>query len=96
MPLYDHRCDNCGWIFEQVMKFEEEILPCPKCDSTAKRIFSPMRKEQVGVFKPQRFEALGDDAPVITSKQQLAEECKKRGLVSRMLSDGYRDYMKEA
>ncbi len=86
MPLYDHECENCGYVFEDVKPYEERTLPCPKCDGTAKRIVTASKIE---VFKPQRFEELGDDAPYIESKSQLARECRKRGLVSRYLEDSY-------
>jgi len=92
MPLYDHECESCGYVFEEVKPYEERTLPCPKCDGVAKRIVSPMRGSQIDVFQPQHFEELGDDAPYISSKAQLASECERRGLVSRYLIEGYRNH----
>lgn len=92
MPLYDHECESCGYIFEEVKPFEERTLSCPKCDGTAKRIVSPMRRGQIDIFEGGHYEELGDDVPYIRSKAHLAEECEKRGLVSRMLKDGYKSH----
>ena len=41
MPLYEFKCDECG-IFDQWRAMAESSLPaaCPKCQETAKRIFS--------------------------------------------------------
>ena len=35
MPLYEYRCNQCGEVFEKLVRFSEadRILPCPKCDS---------------------------------------------------------------
>ncbi|MBT9312228.1 FmdB family zinc ribbon protein [Leptothoe kymatousa] len=41
MPLYDYTCSDCG-DFEVWRKMAEvsNPMPCPKCDTVAKRIFT--------------------------------------------------------
>jgi putative FmdB family regulatory protein len=35
MPIYEYRCNECGDLFEKMVKFSDaDILPaCPKCES---------------------------------------------------------------
>jgi hypothetical protein len=54
-----------------------------------RRIVSPMNKAQIDIFQGSHYEELGDDIPYISSKQQLSDECQKRGLVSRHLEEGF-------
>ncbi len=43
MPLYDYKCDNCGYKFEIRKSFSEGASAvCPKCESTAQRVFAPV------------------------------------------------------
>ncbi len=89
MPLYDHECQHCENVFEEFLPYEIRRTVCPKCDGPAVRIVS---KTKLDLFKPQHFEELGDDNPYITSKAQLARECETRGLKSRLLMEGYKNY----
>lgn len=91
MVIHDYECEECGYIFEDLKPYEERTAQCPKCDGTSKRIVTASK---IQVFQPQRFEELGDDAPLISSKAELARECQKRGLVSRYLEDSYRRHGK--
>lgn len=48
MPVHDHQCTECGYIFEEVVKWDEYIKKCPKCDGPAKRVyltFNGIKKE---------------------------------------------------
>jgi late competence protein required for DNA uptake (superfamily II DNA/RNA helicase) len=87
MPLYDYECAKCSTVHELMAPYESRILPSLCCENVLmKRIISQIK---LSVFKPQHFEELGDDAPYIESKEQLAKECKKRGLVSAYLEGSY-------
>jgi len=35
MPFYEYRCDECGEVFEKMLRFSEsaENATCPKCES---------------------------------------------------------------
>ena len=42
MPLYDYKCEKCGYIFEVQQRITEEPLKhCPKCKGHIKRLISP-------------------------------------------------------
>ncbi|MFN3407216.1 MAG: FmdB family zinc ribbon protein, partial [Caldimicrobium sp.] len=34
MPIYEFQCEECGTIFEKLMKRDEDFPPCPNCNST--------------------------------------------------------------
>ncbi len=34
MPIYEFRCETCGYIFERLQKVDDPWPPCPKCNST--------------------------------------------------------------
>ncbi len=36
MPVYEYRCEGCGWEFERLLSREQAEAPqaCPKCKST--------------------------------------------------------------
>lgn len=92
MPLYDYEC-TCGAISELVVPYEDKNLQkCATCGSPSRRIVSKSNGHNLDIFKEERYEELGDDAPLISSKRQLARECEARGLKSRMLMDGYSSY----
>jgi len=42
MPIYEYRCQRCGHIFEEFVRFgEEPELKCPQCGSKeARKTFS--------------------------------------------------------
>jgi putative FmdB family regulatory protein len=43
MPLYDYECPECGLIFEMKQSFDDEAAAdCPKCQSAARRVFTPV------------------------------------------------------
>ena len=57
-----------------------------------KRFFKSNPNAQIGIpavhqFKVMYWDTMDDPPPLITSKQQLKEECRKRGLISRYLED---------
>ncbi len=42
MPVYEYKCEKCGFVFEIIIfkKEEEEELLCPQCEGNVKRILS--------------------------------------------------------
>jgi putative FmdB family regulatory protein len=38
MPIYEYRCEDCGHVFEEFVRFGEDLeLKCPECGSTQVR-----------------------------------------------------------
>jgi len=38
MPIYEFRCENCGHVFEELVRFgNDQGLKCPECGSTDTR-----------------------------------------------------------
>ncbi|RLG11232.1 zinc ribbon domain-containing protein [Candidatus Pacearchaeota archaeon] len=33
MPIYEFKCEVCGFVFETLQKMGEDLPPCPKCNS---------------------------------------------------------------
>jgi putative FmdB family regulatory protein len=35
MPIYEYRCENCGYAFEKLRRMQDadDALECPKCGS---------------------------------------------------------------
>lgn len=92
MPLYDHKCEKCDEVTEQVRKYEDREIECPKCGARASRVVSRMRRSQLDIFQEQEFEGLAEGTPPITSRAHLARECEKQGIYSRMLMEGTRNH----
>ena len=43
MPRYDYECNSCADIFEVKQGFDDApVAECPKCKSSARRIFTPV------------------------------------------------------
>jgi putative FmdB family regulatory protein len=43
MPIYSYRCDKCGEIFDKLVKpGGNGCVPCVKCQSDTRRVFSPV------------------------------------------------------
>lgn len=39
MPTYDYKCLECGYLFEEFQKINDELLSnCPKCGGHVKRL----------------------------------------------------------
>ena len=44
MPIHDFRCDSCGHVRAELVKWDVKNLPCPKCDNDSKRVFLKLAK----------------------------------------------------
>ncbi len=43
MPIYSYKCDSCGEIFDMLVKSgENEKALCIHCNSSTRRVFSPV------------------------------------------------------
>ncbi len=43
VPVYDYRCDGCGYTFEVMHGFDERPeVRCGKCGQTARKLFRPV------------------------------------------------------
>ena len=85
MPLYAYRCEKCGREWEEWRKIEERLDVKCECGGKAVIDFRKFGKRNVMFFTPYTYEDL-DVYPIhITSKKQLKEECKKRGLIAARL-----------
>jgi putative FmdB family regulatory protein len=41
MPIYEYRCEKCGYKFEKLQSFSASAASlCPKCSQTASRVIS--------------------------------------------------------
>ncbi|MBQ4133323.1 MAG: zinc ribbon domain-containing protein [Desulfovibrionaceae bacterium] len=41
MPIYEYQCQECGSVFEEMLKeFDVLEYPCPKCKGIGKRLIS--------------------------------------------------------
>lgn len=80
MPLYEYKCNNCQFEWEEVKKIAERYdVQCPTCDSKdVKLLISAVHKDW---FKPFWHEDLSPDGPVfVKSKSHYKELCKKYGV----------------
>lgn len=46
--LWDFECPECG-VFEELAKPSEKTARCPRCQSAAPRIISPVRIDRMGM-----------------------------------------------
>lgn len=61
MPVYEYRCENCGYDFEQFQHFSEDhLVVCPNChQEKLRKVYNP-----VGiVFKGKGFYANDHKSP---------------------------------
>lgn len=50
MPIYEYRCQECGYRYEKLMRLGAvEAPPCPACGSTdARRLISAVARRREG------------------------------------------------
>lgn len=79
MPAYDFRCDSCHVKFEiQCPVADRGKVKCPKCGAKATQLFSVPR---LNIWPTEIYHEICPTPLEISSKRQLREECKKRGLI---------------
>ena len=85
MPLYDMRCKTCGMEFEHLCKIAEmQLARCPECDSPAKALISPPKRDW---FRPHWNEHFDEKPIFVKSKRHMKELCLKYDVTSRALGD---------
>lgn len=43
MPIYEYRCETCGYQFERMQSFSADPLrECPRCQGTVRRVIAPV------------------------------------------------------
>jgi putative FmdB family regulatory protein len=43
LPVYEYKCEDCSCCFELKQGFNDSaVVTCPQCQSSAKRVFSPV------------------------------------------------------
>ena len=41
MPIYEYKCEECGYVFEELQKImDAPVEVCPKCKGRVRRLFS--------------------------------------------------------
>ena len=41
MPIYEYKCDSCGYRFERLQSFSEEpVKVCPRCGGNVRKLIS--------------------------------------------------------
>jgi len=81
MPLYDAKCGVCDHEFETVAKIDE-LIQCPVCGSEARRLITGSSYHP---FPEGWWEDIGPKPIYISSRRQLADECRKHGCYAKYL-----------
>lgn len=80
MPIMiDLRCTACDHTFEELIDREASAPPCPKCGQETKRLVS---LPSPVLFREGWYEHIDRHPIYISSKKQLKNETRKRGLTS--------------
>jgi putative FmdB family regulatory protein len=81
MPLYVYKCNKCAERRELYRRVEDrDVLVLCECGATMLRDYA-QEHPPVHCWKPGWWEDLDTHPIWIESKQQLFEECEKRGLL---------------
>ncbi len=86
MPLYDYECPGCGLEDEYINSIaERQTQPCENCGENM------IQKISLGRYIPFKegwYEHIDRKPMYISSKRQLRDECRKRGLTSIYAEEG--------
>jgi putative FmdB family regulatory protein len=55
MPIYEYKCNQCGYRFEKIQKIsDDQEKVCPKCSGNLKKLISSggFRIKGGGIYKP--------------------------------------------
>jgi len=84
MPLYRYQCKACNHEFEKHRTIEERYnVLCPECGGKEVEII--IKAPSYHPFPEGWWEHLDVKPIYISSRRQLKEECKKRGLIAKYL-----------
>ena len=86
MPKYNYQCGKCGDVEEKYNTIADRKRggKCKKCSNKREYVFRAIGCN-VSKFKPVDIENLDIEPVHVTSRSQLKEECKKRGVMSAYL-----------
>lgn len=84
MPIYEFYCPTCDKSNERLLKIEHEEQHCLVCGGLVRKIISVPNPH---FFREGYYPHLDIKPVYCSSKRQLKEECKKRGLTSHYASD---------
>lgn len=85
MPLYEYKCCECGFEFEEVRKMSDRMdVRCPECNhGVCTLLISKTNTEQVYPFY---HEHLDPNGPVLVkSKEHFRQLCLKYGKYSKAI-----------
>ena len=86
MPLFDLECTVCSQRRNNVVLASGAPTPtCGSCDGATQKVWD--KPPAMYPFKAGMYEHLDKDPVYIGSKQQLKDECRKRGLRSEYAWD---------
>ena len=86
MPLYDFKCLECEFEFEEFAKIaDREDVPCPSCSCKTKITLGNVDKKDW--FRPHMTEHFTDTPVLVKSKRHFKELCLKHNVTSRALGD---------
>ncbi|NSW87100.1 MAG: zinc ribbon domain-containing protein [Syntrophobacteraceae bacterium] len=85
MPLYEYSCENCGYVFEELVLGGKEASACPRCGGPVHRMMSTFSYEmpdEVCGKLPK-----GEQREIFTECRQGGDSCP---LAASSVHDGFR------
>lgn len=84
MPIYQYQCPECNREWENLLSVADRGTErCRDCHALATQVFAA---PAVHTWTPGYFYHLDTKPIYIESKEQLRDECKKRGKIAHCLS----------
>ncbi len=62
MPIFEYKCEDCGYEFEELVFDRDECPPCPKCQSTNTGTLMSAVRSKVGGFSPDTTASASSDS----------------------------------
>jgi putative FmdB family regulatory protein len=82
MKHFDYRCPRCRHEIDEIVHDSDEIVPCPKCGATMKRLFSPPKNIITDSIQPGGF--FSDQLNMwIEGRSHAKREIRRRGWGSK-------------
>lgn len=70
MPIYEYKCNECGYVFEELVFREPERIECPRCSGQVHKLMSQFSievQDEVCAKLPKG------------SERELCTECRQGG-----------------
>jgi len=81
MPLYDLKCNSCGFEFETLCRIAS-YPTCPRCSANVRLLIKRVRTK---LFPAGWWNDIGPEPIYISSRSQLKKECDKHGVYAKYL-----------